>query len=310
MPKSLDENGREVETLFDGMRPLAKDSGLRMDGFFVWGGSVIRAKGAYNMFASRWPEETKFPQGYMTHSEIVRAESDAPEGPYVFKEVVIHGRGGSYWDGQMAHNPTIHKVGSDYVLFHNACASGSVVRKIGYAAAPSVEGPWERIDKPLPLSEDANNPAPCFNADGTVRLVFRDRQLNMGIAVAPRYDGPYEVKDFEITPGIHLEDAYLYAQDGLYHIVCEDNRAQVSGHERWGVHLISDDGIRNWRAVDPVVAYTHTVLWEDGTRTVMERRERPQLVFDDEGRVSHLCTGVLYKGKTWCLVQPVKPQNP
>lgn len=37
----------------------------------------------------------------------------------------------------------------------------------------------------------------------------------------------------------------------------------------------------------------------------MERRERPQLVFNDEGVVSHLYTGVLYQGKTWCVVQPI-----
>jgi hypothetical protein len=305
MPSSLDNNFQEVETLFDGMSPVSKDSGFRMDGYFVWGGSVIKVGSKYNMFASRWPEETGFPSGYITHSEIVRAEADSPLGPYIFREVVIHGRGGEYWDGGMAHNPTIHNVGSEYVLFYNACEAGGRTRRVGYAAAKSITGPWRRIDEALPLSEDANNPVACFEADGEVKLAFRDRELKMGIAVAPHYNGIYKVLDFEITPEIKLEDPYIYHQDGMYHIICEDNRAQVSGHERWGVHLVSEDSIHNWHPAAPVVAYTHTIAWEDGIRSVMERRERPQLIFDDRGGISHLCTGVLYKGKTWCLVQLV-----
>jgi hypothetical protein len=97
----------------------------------------------------------------------------------------------------------------------------------------------------------------------------------------------------------------MYRQNDMYHIICEDNRSHVSGHSRWGVHLVSEDGIENWRAADPVVAYTHTIVWQDGTHSVMERRERPQLIFEDSGTISHLCTGVLYGGKTYCLVQRV-----
>ena len=102
----------------------------------------------------------------------------------------------------------------------------------------------------------------------------------------------------------------MYRASGTYHIICEDNRAQVSGHQRWGVHLVSEDGIRDWHPVDPVVAYTHTVIWDDGSRTTLERRERPQLLFDDQGQITHLCTAVLYQGETWCLVQPVAGNDP
>lgn len=305
MPKSLDDNGTQVQTLFDGLQPIPLNSGLQMEGYFVWGGSVIEADGAFHMFASRWPAESSFPSGYMTQSEIVHAVSSHVIGPYVFQDVVTPARGGDYWDGQMTHNPSIYRVGNQFVLFHNACAVNSRVRKVGYATAPSVYGPWTRLDHPLLLSDDANNPGACFGADGSVKLVFRDRELKMGIAEAPRFDGPYTVRDFDIMPDVKLEDAYFYFQDGQYHIVCEDNRAQVSGHERWGVHLVSDDGVTGWHHGDSLVAYTHTVVWEDGTQTTFERRERPQLIIDDTGRVTHLCTGVLFEGRTWCLVQPV-----
>lgn len=305
MAFSLDENGTKIETLFDGLQPIPKNSGLQMDGYFVWGGSVIEADGLFHMFASRWPAESSFPSGYMTQSEIVHAVSDNPIGPYSFQDVVTPTRGEAYWDGQMTHNPSIYRVGDGFVLFHNACAVNSRVRKVGYVTGPTVNGPWTRLDEPIPLSDDANNPGACFAQDGSLKLVFRDRELKMGIAEASGVDGPYRVRDFDIMPNVKLEDAYFYFQDGRHHIVCEDNRAQVSGHERWGAHLVSDDGVTDWQKGTPVVAYTHTVVWDDGTRTTFERRERPQLIFDDQGCVTHLCTGVLFEGRTWCLVQPV-----
>ena len=162
-----------------------------------------------------------------------------------------------------------------------------------------------RSDEPLPLSEDANNPAACSDASG-LKLAFGDRELKMGIAEASHFDSNYSVRTFDIMPGIKLEDPYFYFQNGLFLIVCEDNRAQVSGRERWGVHLVSEDGITGWRLGDPVVAYTHTVVWDDGSHTTFERRERPQLIFNADSEITHLCTGVLLEGKTWCLVQPVK----
>ncbi|MDG0813971.1 glycoside hydrolase family protein [Cohnella rhizosphaerae] len=75
--------------------PMPKDGGFRMDGYYIWCGSVVKAEdGRYHMFASRWPVETGFPDGYRTHSEIVRAIAEKPEGPYTFVEVVLRGRGG------------------------------------------------------------------------------------------------------------------------------------------------------------------------------------------------------------------------
>jgi len=89
-----------------------------MSGYFVWCGSVIKVGDVYEMFASRWPASTKFPDGYRQHSEIVRAEASRPQGPYVFKEVVIGKRAAGKWDSAMAHNPAIYKVGGTFVLFY------------------------------------------------------------------------------------------------------------------------------------------------------------------------------------------------
>jgi hypothetical protein len=55
----------------------------------------------------------------------VRAEASRPEGPNVFKEVVIGKRAAGKWDSAMAHNPAIYKVGGTFVLFYIGSDVGS-----------------------------------------------------------------------------------------------------------------------------------------------------------------------------------------
>ena len=56
--------------------------------------------------------------GWLFGSEIVRAVSDRPEGPYTFQEVVLTARGQQYWDGMSVHNPHITRQGDTYVLYY------------------------------------------------------------------------------------------------------------------------------------------------------------------------------------------------
>ena len=41
--------------IIDRLQPAPKDAGFKMDGYFIWGGSLIFADGKYHLFASRWP---------------------------------------------------------------------------------------------------------------------------------------------------------------------------------------------------------------------------------------------------------------
>ena len=92
---------------------------LKMDGYYVWCGSVIRGEdGRYHMFASRWKREHTFHPGWMTHSEVVRAVSDSPMGPFEFQEVVLPARGPEFWDGCATHCPQIIKRGNQDLLFY------------------------------------------------------------------------------------------------------------------------------------------------------------------------------------------------
>jgi len=283
---------------------VPQESGFKMEGWFVWCGSAIEVDGVYHLFASRWPKSTQFPKGYMTNSEIVRATADNPLGPYTFQQVVLSKRDPKYWDAIMTHNPSIYKSGDTYVLYYNA-RGNSPYRQVGYATAKSITGPWTRNDRPIDFGRDANNPAAFFEADGSVKLMWRDRNLGIYLATAPSYKGPYTIVNDNVWPHCQLEDFYLFKLDGKYHMICEDNIGGVSGHERWGVHFSSDDGINDWRPADPMVFYNHSITWTDGSGIHCQRRERPQLLFDKNGKITHLFTSVLFQGNTWNQAVPI-----
>jgi hypothetical protein len=58
-----------------------------------------------------------------------------------------------------------------------------------------------------------------------------------------------------------------------------------------GLHAWSHDGL-NWTLAKPDAAYGYTVQWDDGTNTTFAERERPVLLFDDNGKPTHLINGV------------------
>jgi hypothetical protein len=302
-----------MRPIIDRLSPVRRDSGFRQDGYFVWGGSLIRVGDIYHLFASRWPRATGFPAGYREHSEIVWATSTTPQGPYTFREVVLPGRGGEWWDGKMCHNPKVVKAGSTYVLYYIGSRIGSPLRKVGYAWSSSIAGPWQRRDEPLPLGEDANNPAPCIHPDGSLLLAYRDLNLHMHIARADAFDADYRIVAEDIFPDGRLEDPDLAFIDDQYYLTVEDNAGILTGHVRHGAQLISDDGL-TWRKNKPVRVYTHTIQFEDGASLTVDRRERPELVdarreIKGLSEPTHLVTGVWDGDQAWCLVQPIAPSR-
>lgn len=194
---------RNEKRISDFMGKAPFNGGFAMEDYWVWCGSVIRGEdGAWHMFASRWPKKYPFHPGWGLASEIVRAVSLTPEGPYQFAEVVLPARGAGYWDGRSTHNPVIQKCGDDYLLFyigttnpfpdlerpellHNHSPEWLAARslkRIGIAVSKSVYGPWIRRDQPAldvrPGYFDdflVSNPAPCVKEDGSVLLIYKAR---------------------------------------------------------------------------------------------------------------------------------------
>jgi len=287
---------------------VPKESGFKMDGYWVWGGSMIKVESTYHLFASRWKKTGPFPEGYRQNSEIVRATSKSPLGPFIFKEVVIGERDRSFWDSNMAHNPTIHRIGNEFVLLYIGSDfttfsenSKTLMRRIGYASSKSITGPWKRCDKPL-INSESNNPAILIDSS-KVKLFYRDENLKVLLAEADNYKGPYEIKNDNLWPDCKLEDFYAFKANKQFHIICEDNVGAVSGHERWGIHLYSEDGVKAWKKYNTAIVYDHDIQFTDNSVLRCTRRERPQLLIE-KGEITHLVNGVYDGGNSWC--QPVK----
>ena len=80
----------------------------------------------------------------------------------------------------------------------------------------------------------------------------------------------------------------------------------ISGHERWGVNLRSNNGIDAWLKNEPVVVYDHDLVYEDGDTLHCTRRERPQLLVEN-GQITYLLTAIYDGQRSWCQPAALKP---
>ena len=107
-------------------------------------------------------------------------------------------------------------------------------------------------------------------------------------------------------PDVIAEDPFLWrdSRTGTYRMIVEDGRGKLTGGTKFGAIIESNDAI-HWQPEDPVLAYDHTLMYDDLSMITAERRERPQLLIDQDGTITHLFTAVLYEGKTWNVCQPL-----
>jgi hypothetical protein len=298
---------------------VPRNGGFKMDGYWVWCGSVIKGDdGRYHLFASRWPKDISFHPGWMTSSEIVRAVADTPEGPYVFQQVVLPARGAEYWDGRSTHNPSIARHGDTFLLFYMGSTHafddpprgvpflltdpraivGRSHKRIGLAVASRLDGPWTRFDRPVLDTKPGtfysfltSNPSPVVHDDGSVLLMFKARKyegvphsrMMLGVARATHYLGPYDVAGnepvFSASRFGEVEDPFVWKSPAGYELIAKDMTGAVVGEKHAGVHAWSTDGLA-WRLASRPKAYTRTVRWDDGTTQLMGQLERPFLLID------------------------------
>lgn len=307
-----------------------------MPGYFIWGASPILGEdNRYHLFCSRWPKSVTFFH-WATHSEVVRASADRPEGPYTFEEVVLGEREAHYWDATTAHNPTIHFCRGTYLLFYTGANSGGPrlreetvlfsrrwvkawnSKRIGLATSKSVFGPWKRCDEPILLprpgkwdSVITSNPAPCVHEDGRVTLIYKSTHI-------PHPEGPFPGRfhlgvaqaDYWNQPFHRLSEEPITIHGHPDHHV-EDGYLWWNGRE---YEMLTKDmvgeicgeaqaGVHatsqdavHWRLSDPPKAYSRTVRWSDGTTSTLAKLERPQLL-KSEGRPTHLFAATLQMGE-------------
>ncbi len=203
---------------------------------------------------------------------------------------------------------------------------------IGLAWADSPYGPWHRPDDPILRPRSgcwdecmATNPAPFVEPGGRVLLGYKSGPdplrhgwpmiLNYGMACAESWDAPYlRLVDEPLfhfdDPGVRIEDACIWHEDGVYQMLLNDLTGKVTGEDHSGIHAWSVDAKR-WQVADPPQAYSRNVLWDDGARIKQGSLERPQVLLQD-GVPTHLfCAtadgpgGFQNAANTWNMVIPL-----
>ncbi len=311
----------------DQLLPAPIGGGFEMEDYWVWGSSVIKGEdGKYHMFVSRWAKDIGFGK-WVTNSEIVRAVSDTPVGPYEFQEVVLPVRGKGYFDGLVTHNPRIIKYQGYYLLYYmgstydfkipetneniwadNRAQKAWMNKRIGMAYAESVEGPWKRMDKPIleprPGKWDAtitSNPSPVVNEKtGEILLIYKSSTsgltppLLLGACKAAEMDGPYSrIHDDPIFNFDTSESNENDVEDP--YVWWMDDHYELIMKDRFG-HICGErgGGIHalsndgvNWELASKPLAYSKNILWDNGKKTYQNHFERPSLLIED-GKPTHL----------------------
>lgn len=239
---------------------------FELEDYYVWDCSVIPSGGKYHMFSSRWDRRLGFGWNWLFNSEIIHSVADDPEGPYVFRRVVLERRGRQYFDGMSTHNTCIQSYNGKFYLYYmgttyggNIPGIGDVVsesygeetwnrKRIGLAIADDVNGKFIRQDTPLLEPRDCShwdctittNPAVVILPDGKTYMIYKSRSsvgkpLQLGVAVADRPEGPFRrlsenpILQFS-DENWHIEDPYLWYDEKLkkFRLLAKDDSKNSS----------------------------------------------------------------------------------
>lgn len=278
-------------------------------GYTIWGTSpVIGTDGIIHLFVARWPGASVDPE-WRSLSEIAHYVGDRPEGPFRFTDIALEGSGKNTWDKYATSNPTIHKVGDQYVLLYIANDNyhqppHSANQQIGMAISKNLYGPWEKVNGDGLILSPPKNPAywdfksgsgvanpALLQYKGGFLLYFKakDAQNNikMGLAVSENLTGPYEQLPLPITSNqLAIEDGYAFLYKDKICLLTTDNHGILK--KGGGILWKSDDGVSfndyepGFKLINEYVdaANLKNPKWYYGPRGVM-KFERPQILMID-----------------------------
>jgi len=251
----------------DSVRPRDVQNGIEDPKWSYWGGKpVLGPDNKYHWFGCRWPEGN--PKGHMgwPKSVMVRAISDSPMGPFVFKDEIGPG-----------HFPEITKLpNGQWALFHFE----------GYYLSDSLDGPWAPVTKEEGGFPGIQMGSVTVREDGSLLMV--DRNSNIWIKKKGADSFVRVSKERAIPQHMegNYEDPVVWRTEVQYHMLVNDWRGRIAYHMR------SKDGIQ-WKT-DPGVAYTTGIdRYEDGTKVDWYKYERPKVFLDSHGRATHIYFAVI-----------------
>lgn len=268
-----------------------------------WDGKILRGPdGKYRMFASRWDQAA----GHMGwfHSKAVEAISDTALGPY-------HDQGLCWPNSEegKGHNVTaLQLANGSYAVVVSETRNGDIF------TSKSIDGPWKylggitvnqdkfnslgdpadaRLHTPNPRPWHGSNVSLILRPDGQFEIVQRSGQI---LISRDNVLGPYEVEGDSVYRGLSglpqsdladLEDPVIWFSGGWYHILVNN------WYERRAYHLISRDGIMDWKfqglACDPTVVF---IRYTDGTVNHWNKLERPGVLIEN-GHVTAISLAVI-----------------
>jgi hypothetical protein len=271
-----------------------------MPGWHVWCGSVLEnPDGSFSLYFSCWPESLGH-DGWVTHSQIWRAEGEFPWGPFHHPEVVFAGAESRSWDADNFHNVTVKPFGGRYFLYYTGNFGNGEWwvhrnnQRIGVAVADAPRGPWRRAAEPVlditPDSWDSlcvANPSVTATPDGRFMMIYKgvtsgdlpygSRVLH-GVAFAGRPDGPFRKAGgalFEVSDiPFPFEDPHVWFRNGRFRCLMKDMTGRPGSCPRATLLFESPDGL-HWPTDDYRLVATPHLQMPGGEIVRVEKLERP-----------------------------------
>ena len=197
-----------------------------------------------------------------------------------------------------------------------AVVAKDAVFRLHYATSPQEaieEFPWSHVNVTLDNYTWAFpgnwNPAPSLLRNGSLRVMAHNSWRSMaGTAIfqsdgVANYEGPFRLITDDQAPSWvgstrGTEDNFYWTDpQGNHHVLYH----WLAGRGWCGGHSWSRDGFR-WSNVSK--SYNGSVLLSDGGHLSCNR-QRPKLLFGDNGRPTHLYSGCGTKGGTYTVVAPL-----
>ncbi|XP_062522450.1 uncharacterized protein LOC134197190 [Corticium candelabrum] len=252
-----------------------------------------------------------------------------------------------YWDRSCMNPKIIQAKDGTFLLYYTGDTyNGSTptqlqpshsenaqeTQRVGLAYAPKITGPWSRLPDPIisprPGKWDdrmTTNVAVTVLKNGTILAVYKastppgsERQSTVciGVASAQHWKGPYiRLQDDPILPcpknSFNFEDPSIWydQKSDTVHMFVKNFRGTVTHAGYSGAHAYSKDNGHTWQFTSPPLAYSTVNTWSDGKIRKQSRMERPEVLLDSNGHVSHVffATDMGLEGPEWWnMVIPVQ----
>jgi len=287
------------------MLPTSWDFILAQEGYYVWCGSMFHHRDTYYIAYSRWKKEYGF-DGWVSHSEICLAKSDAILGTFTYVKTILPFGDPSDWDAHVAHNPTVITYDGMFYLYHMANHGDGTYwnhrnnQRIAVAYASDPEGEWKKADSPVidvsTVGIDSlmtSNPTAAVTPDGKVLMVYKavsdegekpkGGSVICAAAIADHPLGPFRKFDVPLfrnpEQSWSVEDPFIWWEDGKFHALVKDFHGYFSGGGKGSTALFCSENGREWALDENPLGYEK--ILDLGTEQIRVcNLERPQIYIE------------------------------